>query len=563
LALEASVAPLADLIVGDSKRMLFLLLGAVGLLFLIACANVANLALSRGADRRKEIAVRVALGAGRLRLVRQLLAESSLLGLAGGALGLFAAYAGVKGLVAIAATVLPRAREVSVDTTVVFFALGISIVSGILFGIIPAFAASKTDLNETLKEGGRSGASSRGHRRIRDAFAVAQLALALLLVVGSGLLIRSFVRARETNPGFNTANTVGLLVALPISQYNQPQKAYAFFARLLTDAAALPGVSSVGFSSDPPMNSNWTHTFVVQGHEVAQGSRAPFDFHTLVEGNYFQTLGIPLVRGRFFTEEETLGKSNVVIISDGMARRYWPGEDPVGRHLKWPDPTGQDPWLTIVGVVGDVKQGALDDPTEPHTYEPFRQVCDDVHVGPLCRSRTMMIRSSSPPNVLVMNVRNAVQQIDPQQPVGKVFVLEQLVSASLAPRRFNTWLVAVFGFLAMLLAAIGVYGVISRGVAQQTRELGVRIALGAQPADVLRLVLWNGLKIVAIGLSIGLAASLAATRVMSSLLYDVSATDPLTFAAVGALLIAVALAACWIPARRATRVDPLVALRYE
>ncbi|HUK29918.1 MAG TPA: ABC transporter permease [Candidatus Acidoferrum sp.] len=265
LALEASVTPLVDLIVGNSKRMLFLLLGAVGLLFLIACANVANLALSRGSDRRREIAVRVALGAGRLRLVRQLLAESGLLGLAGGFLGLFAAYAGVKGLVAIAATVLPRAREVSVDATVVFFAVGISIFSGILFGIIPAFAASKTDLNETLKEGGRSGAGSRGHRRMCDAFVVAQLALALLLVTGSGLLIRSFVRARETSPGFSTKNTIGLVIALPNSQYSQAQQAYAFFARLRADASALPGVASVGFSSDPPMNSNWTHTFVVQG----------------------------------------------------------------------------------------------------------------------------------------------------------------------------------------------------------------------------------------------------------------------------------------------------------
>ncbi|HUK29917.1 MAG TPA: FtsX-like permease family protein [Candidatus Acidoferrum sp.] len=269
------------------------------------------------------------------------------------------------------------------------------------------------------------------------------------------------------------------------------------------------------------------------------------------------------MRGRFFTEEESLGKSNVVIISDGMARRYWPGEDPIGRHLKWPDPTGQVPWLTIVGVVGDIKQGAIDDPTEPHTYEPFRQVCDDDHIGPLCRTRTMMIRSSSPPSVVVKNVRDVVQQIDPQQPVGKVFVLERLLAESLAPRRFNTLLVTVFGCMALLLATIGVYGVISRGVAQQTRELGVRIALGAQPGDVLHLVLGRGLKLVAVGLTIGLAASLAATRLMTSLLYDVSATDPLTFAAVGALLLAVALAACWIPARRATRVDPLVALRYE
>ncbi len=563
VALEASVTPLADLIVGGTKRMLFLLLGAVGLLLLIACANVANLVLSHGAARQKEIALRVALGAGRLRLVRQLLIESTLLGLAGGALGLFAAYASLKGLVAIAAAVLPRAREVSLDVTVLFFTLGISILSGILFGIVPALAAAKTDLNETLKENGRSDAGSRGHRRIRDAFVVAQMALALLLVIGSGLLIRSFVRARETSPGFSTENTIGLLIGLPNSQYNKAQREYAFFGRLLAETASIPGVITVGFSSDPPMNSNWTHTFVAEGHEAEQNKSAPYDYHTLVEGDYFQTMGIPLLHGRFFSGEESLGKDNVVIISEGMGRRYWPGEDPVGRRLKWPGPTEQDPWLTIVGVVGDVKQGALDDPTEPHTYEPFRQVCDDDHVGPLCRTRTVLIRSSNPPNVLVKTIRNAVQQIDPQQPIGKVFVLEQLVAASLAPRRFNTWLLTVFGCGALLLAAIGVYGVISRGVAQQTRELGVRIALGAQPGDVLRLVLWRGLKLVAVGLGIGLAASLAATRLMASLLYEVTATDPLTFAAVGALLVAVALLACWIPARRATRVDPMTALRHD
>jgi predicted permease len=563
VTLEASVTPLADLIVGKTKRMLFLLLGAVGLLLLIACANVANLVLSRGAERQKEIAVRIAMGAGRTRLVRQLLVESGLLGLAGGALGLFAAYAGVKGLVAIAATVLPRVREVSLDTTVFLFALGISIFSGILFGIAPALAAAKTDLNETLKEGGRSGAASRGHRRIRDAFAVTQMALALLLVIGSGLLIRSFVRARETNPGFSTKNTIGLIVALPNSQYKQPQQEYAFFARLLAGAGALPGVSAVGFSSDPPMNSNWTHPFVAEGHEASQSNGAPYDYHTLVDGDYFQTVGIPLLRGRFFNDQESLGKSNVLLISDGMARRYWPGENPVGRRLKWPDPTGNTPWLTIVGVVGDVKQGALDDPTEPHTYEPFRQVCDDYHLGPLCLTRTMLLRSSNAANELERDVRNVVQQIDPQQPVGKVFVLEQVVAASLSPRRFNTWLLAVFGGGALLLAAIGVYGVVSRGVVQQTRELGVRLALGAQPGDILAHVLGRGLRLAGIGLAIGLAAALAATRLMTSLLYEVSATDPVTFVAVGTLLVVVALAACWIPARRAMRVDPVIALRYE
>ncbi len=561
--LGASVTPLAELIVGPTRPLLMLLLGAVGLLLVIACTNVANLMLARGTQRQKEIAVRVAMGAGRGRLVRQLLVESGLLGLIGGAIGLFVAFAGVRGLVVLAVKTLPRAREVSLDRTVLLFTLGISLISGILFGIAPALAAMKTNLNETLKENSRSESSSRGHRRIRDVFVIAQMALALLLVVGSGLLIRSFVRARETDPGFRPENTIAFSISLSGSQYEQMSRTMTFFEQLSAKTRALPGVASVGESTDLPLNSVWFHTTTMEGHEAAQANGVPTTSHTLVNGDYFQTLGVPLVRGRFFNDAEMNGKENVVIISDGMAKRYWPGEDPIGHRLKWGAAGSKNRWLTIVGIVGDVKQGALDAATKPHTYEPFLHLCQGPYAFPLCTSRNILVRSTVPPAGLMPTVRNIVQQMDPDQPIGRVNLLEDVVSASLAPRRFNTWLLAVFGGAALLLAAIGVYGVISYSVAQQTRELGVRLALGAQPGNILGLVLRRGLTLAAIGLVVGIGASLAATRLMASLLYDVSATDPLTFATVGALLVVVALAACWIPARRAMRVDPVIALRCD
>jgi predicted permease len=563
VVLEASVTPLADLIAGPTRPLLMLLLGAVGLLLLIACVNVANLTLARGTERQKEIAVRIALGAGRKRLIRQLLVESGLLGLLGGLLGLFAAYAGVKGLVALAEKILPRAHEVSLDHTVLLFTLAISILSGALFGIVPALSATNTDLNRSLKEAGRSKSDARGHQRIRDAFVVAQIALALLLVTGSGLLIRSFIRARETNPGFQSDHALALSISLSGSQYKSTSDTEMFFDRLAAQVAANPGVVSVGMSTDLPMNNRWTHLFTAEGHEGEQPNGVPGNSHSLVDGEYFRTLGIPLVRGRFFNDAEMHGKGDVVIISDGMAKRYWPGQDPVGQRLKWGAAMSKDPWLTIVGVVGNVKQGALDEATKPHTYEPFQHLCRGPFAFPLCTGRIVLVRSQSAPASVLPFIRSTVQQLDPQQPIGRVYIMDEIVSGSLAPRRFNTWLLVAFGFAALLLAAIGVYGVISYSVAQRTQEMGVRLALGAQPGNILRMVLAKGLRLAAIGLTIGLAAAFALTRLMESLLFDVRATDPITFAGVAALLMVVALAACWIPARRAMRIDPADALRYE
>ena len=563
IILEASVTPLNDLIVGPTKTLLLLLLGAVGLLLLIACANVANLLLARGAERQKEIAVRVALGAGRFRLIRQLLVESSLLGILGGAVGLFLAYAGLKGLVILAEQILPRAQEISLDPYVLLFALGISILSGLLFGTIPAFATTRTDLSETLKEGGRSASATRSQHRIRDAFVIAQIALAMLLVVGSGLLIRSFVRARETNPGFRSENLISLSIALPTSEYKQQSQAQTFYDRLITQTHSLPGVVSVGISSDLPLNSTWTHLFTPEGHESEQKTGVPANSHTLVDADYFQTLGIPLIRGRFFNEAEMRGRDSAVIISEGMAKRYWPGEDPVGRRLKWGNAVAQNPWITIVGVVGDMKQGPLDAETRPHTYEPFMHICTGPFAFGLCTDRNILVRTQASPDSIVPAIRNIVRQLDSEQPIGKVIAIDALLAASLAPRRFNTFLLAVFATGALALAAIGVYGLLAYNISQQTRELGLRLALGAQPSDILRMVLGKGLRLAAIGLAIGIAAALGLTRLMDTLLYNVTATDPVTFAGVAALLILVALAACWIPARRAMRIDPADALRYE
>ena len=568
--LEASAMPLRDLLVGSSSRLLWLLLGAVGTLLLIACANVANLLLTRGAERQKEISVRVALGAARFRLVRQLLVESTLLSLLGGVCGLGVALLAVRTLETLAARVLPRAQEISLDARVLWFTIGISVLCGIVFGTLPAIAATRTRLQETLKESSRGASTGQGQRRLRDAFVVLQMALAVLLVAGSGLLIRSFIRARETDPGFQPENVVSFAIAIPNSQYPKGDQVETFFSSLNAKIGGMPGVLSVGESSDLPLNSTWQHLFTAEGHEAEEANSLPANSHTLVDSGYFSTLRIPLIRGRLFTDVEMLGKSDVLVISDGMARRYWHGEDPIGRRLKWGTATSDNEWLTIIGVVGDVKQGPLDSETLAHTYEPIRQVCNPSYrLNPTdaaaCgyRQRFILVRAQMNTASLLAGVRSIVSQLDPQQPIGRVLALDDLVSASLAPRRFNTLLLSIFGGAALLLAAVGIYGLLAYNVTRQTREFGVRMALGAARGDILKLVLAKGVALAFVGLTIGITASLGLTRLMASLLYDTKTTDPATFAAVAAFFLGVTLVACWLPAHRATKVDPLTALRYE
>lgn len=561
--LKASVTPLHEFLVGNTRKLLWLLLGAVGVLLLIACANVANLLLAHGTARQKEIAVRVALGAARPRLVRQVLVESTLLGLLGGTCGYLSAFAGVEALTRLAAPILPRMQQVQIDTSVLAFALALSFCCGLLFGLVPALASTRTDVNEALKDAGRSASTGGGQRRLRDAFVVLQMALALLLVTSSGLLVRSFIRAKDTDAGIRSENVLTFSIGLPKSEYRSLPQIEGFFDRLRTDSQAIPGVISVAMSSDLPLNSSWTHGFTVEGHEAEQRDGLPLGPHTLVDTNYFQTLGIPLISGRLFNETEMLGKSNVVIISKGMAERYWRGENPIGGRIKWGTPESHAPWLTVVGVVGDTKQNALDAATKPHTFEPFAQPClPEVRVG-TCASRYITVRANTPPTQMVDAIRAAVQRIDPQQPIAEVRLMDDLIDESLAPRRFNTLLIATFAISALALAAIGIYGVLAYNVSRQTRELGVRIALGAKPSSILGMVLGNGLRLAIAGLVLGIVAALICTRLMSSLLYEVTATDPITFAAVSLVFLAVAFLACWIPGRRATKVDPMCALRAE
>jgi len=557
-ALEATATPLLDLVVGPTRSLLWLLLGAVSLLLAIACANVANLLLARGPGRRREMAVRGALGAGRRRLVRQLLIESGLLGVAGGLGGLAAAYAGVRAIVANAPPVLPRAQEISVDGHVLAFAVVVSLACGVIFGIIPAVSASRTGVSDVLKESTRGGSPGRAASRLRDAFVVVEIALAMLLVTGSGLLIRSFVRARATDPGVRTEGVLASGLSLPTSQYPQVSDVTRFFDDATARLATLPGVTAVATSSDLPLNSGWLHLFTAEGHEAEQAQGVPPNSHTLVSDGYFSTLGIPLVRGRVFTQVDLAGHANVVMVSEGMARRYWPGENPIGRRLKWGEASSTAPWLTIVGIVGDVKQGALDQPTMAHTYEPFAQVCQGPS-NPICAGRFFLVRTQVPPESLVASIRETVRQVDPAQPLGRTIALAELVDQSLAPRKFSTMLLGLFASGALLLAAIGVYGVMAYSVSQRTREIGTRLALGAAPATVLWLILRRGGQLALVGLAIGVVASFGLTRLLTSQLFDVGASDPITFASGAAVLAVVALLACLIPARRAMRVSPLTA----
>ena len=559
-SLEASVTPLRELLVGRTKPLLWLLLGAVGLLLMIACANVANLLMAWGAERQKEIAVRMALGAARRRLVRQLLVESTVLAVGGGVLGVFAAIGGVRIIARLGAPVLPRVHELNIDLTVLLFAVAVSVICGLLFGTAPALAATRVAFHTALKESGRGASAGRGQRRLRDAFVIVQMALALVLVTGSGLLVRSLVRARGEDPGFRPENLVAVSISLPLSQYKNEEQVQSIFDRVLAQTRSLPGVVSVTDGSDTPLNSTWNHTFTAEGHESDVRSGLPFSWHTLVDRDYFESLRIPLVRGRVFTEAELRNPGHVLIVSDNLAQHYWPQQDPIGKHVKWGAATNNNPWYTVVGVVKDVKQGPLDAETKPHTFEPFVQVCDDKR---MCNARFLFVRSQLPTRDVAADIRRIVQHIDPEQPIGLVLAMNDVIASSLAPRRFNTFLLGLFGASALLLAAIGTYGVLSYNVARQRRELGIRMALGARASEILQLVMGKGLRLALLALSIGLAASLILTRVMKTLLFEVSATDHATFAGVTAVFLVVALVACWIPGRRATRVDPISALHLE
>ena len=557
IKLGAVALPLSGQVVGRVRTLLLLLLGAVGFVLLIACANVANLFLTRAADRQREIALRLALGAGRLRLLRQLAAESMLLAVLSAGLGLILASWITRALVGLMPANIPRAHAIGLDLQVLAFTLSLAVLTGLIFGVVPALAASHTDLISTLKGGGRSSMQSPQHHRLRAALVVGEVALSLILLMGAGLLVRSFERVLETNPGFQPEHVLTASLSLPGAQYKQDQQIRSFYRELIERLERLPGAKMAGASTDLPLEAGWTHLFTPEGYQSPAGAGLNPCSHSVILGNYLQTMGVPLVRGRYFTEQDKLGSTPVLIISESLGKRYWPDQDPIGKRLKWGPPESSDPWLTIVGEVGDVKQGALDAATMTHTYEPYGQ--HDVPTNSL----NVAVRAARDPASLASALRAAVWGLDRQLAVAQVRTMDQVISESTAPRRFNLFLLGGFAVLAVALAAIGIYGVITYSVAQRTHEIGVRMALGAQQVDVLELVVGQGLKLTLMGVGIGIIGALGMTRFLSSLLYGVKATDPVTFVGVSILLAAVALLASYVPARRATKVDPMAALRYE
>jgi len=548
----ARVEYLREMLVSDVRPMLWLLFAAVGVILLIACANLANLLLARGLNRQKEIAVRAALGASRWRLIRQLLTETTLIGLLGGAGGLLLAHWGLVALLKLPQNFV-NTTEATRDNRVLLFALAVSLITGWLFGLIPALQLAKPDLQSFLKEGARGSGEGSRWNRVRSGFVVAQVALSILMLVSSGLLIRSFDKLLRVDTGFKPEQLLSLEYRLPRSKYKDAVAQSNFHQRVVEQLQQVPGVQSASLVRGLPFSGNGGTTRIVlpDREPPAKGMEPEVLFNTAMP-NYFETIGIPLLRGRVFSSEDQAKTPPVVVINQTMASRYWPNQDPLGKQVKFAD---GGTMATIVGVVGDAKHYWLEE-------EPRSQMYDSYSQDPGLFA-TVLIRSAGEPLALTESVRRAIWKVDSDQPMWKIRTVEFLVSRSTADRKFLMVLMGIFASLALVLTIIGLYGVISYLVNQRTQEIGIRMALGAQVGDIMRMVLKQGMVLVITGVALGLAAAWLLTRLMSRLLYHVSATDPLTFAAIALLLIFVALLACYVPARRATKVDPLVALRYE
>ena len=550
------LTPFDEFVVGKIRTPLLILLGAVAFVLLISCANVANLMLARAAVRQKEIAVRTALGASRWRVVRQLLTESVLLSLAGGGVGLLLAMWGVDLLLKLNEHKIPRATEVGLDSRVLLFTLGVSVLTGVVFGLVPAFQTSGANLHDTLKEGGRSG--QLGVRKgLRNVLVVVEMAFAVVLLVGAGLLIRSFVELQRVNPGFRPEGVLAMQVSLPSNRYKEGAQRAAFDRQVLEEVRGVAGVRSAATITTLPMSGwNQSGSFRIEGRQVAPNESSPHGDRWMASEDYFQTMGIPLVRGRYFDARDTAEAPGVAIVSEALARKYWPDEDPVGKRITFEGGAQQPRYREIVGVVGHVRNESLEGDGRGQYYVPYAQRPNNADLF-------LVVRADGDPAALAPAVRARIASVDKDLPVYKVTTMEKLVSDSLSQRRFSMFLFGVFAALAMALAVVGLYGVMSYGVAQRTHEIGLRMALGAQGRDVLRMVVGQGMALVAVGLGVGLLGAFLLTRLMVSLLYGVSAADPLTYAGIALLLAAVALLASYIPARRATKVDPMVALRYE
>ncbi len=545
--------PLQDYGVRDVKPVLYTLLGAVGCVLLIACANLANLLLARATARHREISIRAALGASRARLMRQLLTESVVLSLFGGAAGLLLARWGLDALLALAPTSLPRITEIHLDSRVLLFSLALSVVTGLVFGIAPAWLAARADVNEALKQGTRGSTEGGARGRLRSALVVIEVTFALMLLGGAGLLARSFMQLAQVDPGFNPENATLVRLALPATKYAMPEQQTAFVDALLDRVKNLPGVQFAGITHSMPLVGDYVLGFNIEGRPAIAPSDLPNTNYYAVTPDYFRSMGIRLIRGRTFTPQDDAKAPRVAVINETMARQHFPNEDPIGKRINITN--GPDTWREIVGIVGDIKQYGVDKATSAQAYDPFAQV-------PFS-SLNVVIRTSGAPAALLGAIRPAVYAVDKDQPVGAIRPLEEIVADSLARQRFAMTLLTVFSLVALVIAAVGIYGVMAYSVVQRTGEFGIRMALGAQQGDVLRLVLTQGGKLIGLGLIIGLAATLAASRAMGSMLFNTSAQDPLTLGTITVLLGAVAMVACLVPASRATKVNPIEALRTE
>jgi len=557
---SADVIGLQDQIVQNSRPALLLLLGAVSFVLLIACANVANLLLARAASRGREVAIRTAMGAGRGRVIRQLLTESVLLSLAGGLLGVIVAWAAVGLLPKIAGDSIPQGAPIGLDPWVLAFTAVVSLFTGLLFGIVPALRTANLDLRGTLNEGSRGSTAGPGQHVLRGALVAMEIALAMLLLVGSGLLLRSFSRLQEVPPGFQPDHLLVADIPLSPTAYAKPQDRYQFFDRLVERAKSLPGVRSAAAASFLPVSGGGSIIhFNITGHPP----KSPHEFvaagYRTITPNYLETLGVPLLQGRFFTRGDNEKSPAVVIINATMAHTFFPNENPLGKRLQLGAlPEQEVPTMEIVGVVGDVHFGLGTDP-QAEMYLPYRQADLLLPVFQL----SVVLRTAGDPALQTAALRSALAEIDPNQPLVKVRTMEDNMATTVAQPRFRTWLIGILAMLALVLAAVGVYGVMSYTVTQRTSEIGVRVALGAQPKDVFRIIVGEGLRLALFGVGVGLVAALVLTRLLQSFLFGISAYDPLTFIAVSLLLTLVAVAASYFPARRATRVDPMIALRYE
>ena len=564
--------PLLEIFVSDARRALWVIFAAVAFVLLIACANIANLLLAKATARRKEMAIRTAVGASRWRLARQLLTESILLSLVGGVIGLLLGYWGVQLILYMSPDAIPRSREIGLDWTVLGFTIGVSFLTGIVFGLLPAIQAGDVDVHETLKESGRG---TSGRQWLRSSLVVVEVATTLVLLIAAGLMIRSFYLLQKVNPGFSHEHLTSFSISLPQKKYTTQEARAQFYDRLLENLRGLPGVESVAAASGLPLGNNgWQTSYVIDGQPEPPRDQVPLLEACLVTPDYFKAMNIPLLRGRTFTDRDNrahlagrdLSKLNenqregaglnLIVIDEEFAKRHWPNEDPIGKHVRIGGSNPQNPKLEVIGVVGRVKMESLNQNSDRvQGYFPFAQVPQS--------GMTLIMKGASDPNQLIGAVRGAVKQIDPDQPIYSPRTMDDIRAESVAGERLNLTLLSLFAGIALVLAVVGIYGVMSYSVTQRTHEIGIRMAIGARPRDVFTMILGHGMKLAIIGVVIGLAAAFALTRLMASMLFGVAPTDATTFGGIAALLIGVALLACYLPGRRATKVEPTISLRYE